>query len=129
MVNAKVIVIESSDSEARVLQALLRFLDLEPLHVRDLAELRQSPHVASQDCLAVIVGSRSAGEPTSAASATIRSLAEPSRSAILSRAAARFESARCASSADSRSARMRAAMMPPSRTTVASRSCARANRL
>jgi sigma-54 specific flagellar transcriptional regulator A len=31
-------------------------LDLEPLHVRDLAELRQSPHSASQDCIAVIIG-------------------------------------------------------------------------
>jgi sigma-54 dependent transcriptional regulator, flagellar regulatory protein len=54
--DAKVIVIEASDSEARSLQALLRFLDLEPLHVRDLAELRQSPHSGSQDCIAVIVG-------------------------------------------------------------------------
>ncbi len=42
MVEAKVIVIEPSDSEATALQALLRFLDLEPVHVRDLAELRQS---------------------------------------------------------------------------------------
>jgi sigma-54 specific flagellar transcriptional regulator A len=54
--DAKVIVIESSDSEARSLQALLRFLDLEPLHVRDLAELRQCPHGGSQDCIAVIIG-------------------------------------------------------------------------
>jgi sigma-54 dependent transcriptional regulator, flagellar regulatory protein len=54
--DARVIVIEPSDSEARVLQALLRFLDLEPLHVRDLDELRQLPHADTQDCLAVIVG-------------------------------------------------------------------------
>jgi sigma-54 specific flagellar transcriptional regulator A len=54
--DAKVIVIETSDSEARNLQALLRFLDLEPLHVRDLAELRQCPQSASQDCIAVIIG-------------------------------------------------------------------------
>jgi sigma-54 dependent transcriptional regulator, flagellar regulatory protein len=53
---AKVIVIEPSDLEARNLQTLLRFLDLEPVHVHDLAELRQSPHSSSQDCLAVIVG-------------------------------------------------------------------------
>ena len=56
MADAKVIVIEPSDLEARNLQALLRFLDLEPVHVHDLAELRQSPHGSSQDCLAVIVG-------------------------------------------------------------------------
>jgi DNA-binding NtrC family response regulator len=54
--DAKVIVIERSDSEARALQALLRFLDLEPLHVHDLAELRQLPQGESQECLAVIVG-------------------------------------------------------------------------
>jgi sigma-54 specific flagellar transcriptional regulator A len=54
--NAKVIVIEPSDSEAGTLQTLLRFLDLEPVHVHDLVELRRSPHGASQDCLAVIIG-------------------------------------------------------------------------
>jgi sigma-54 specific flagellar transcriptional regulator A len=53
--DAKVIVIEPSDSEARALQTLLRFLDLEPVHVHDLVELRQSTHGASQDCLAIIV--------------------------------------------------------------------------
>jgi sigma-54 specific flagellar transcriptional regulator A len=54
--DAKVIVIEPAETEARALQTLLRFLDLEPIHVRNLAELRQSPHGESQDCLAVIVG-------------------------------------------------------------------------
>jgi sigma-54 specific flagellar transcriptional regulator A len=53
--DSKVIVIEPSDSEARTLQALLRFLDLEPLHVRDLAALRQLSHGETQDCLAVII--------------------------------------------------------------------------
>jgi sigma-54 dependent transcriptional regulator, flagellar regulatory protein len=60
--DAKVIVIEPSDLEARNLQTLLRFLDLEPVHVRDLAELRQSPHSSSQDCLAVIVGKDTVAE-------------------------------------------------------------------
>ncbi len=55
MVDAKVIVIESVDSEARTLLTLLRFLDLEPVHVRDLAALRQSQHGGSLDCLAVII--------------------------------------------------------------------------
>lgn len=54
MVDAKVIVIEPADLEASALQALLRFLDLEPVHVRDLAELRQSAHCNTPDCLAVI---------------------------------------------------------------------------
>jgi sigma-54 specific flagellar transcriptional regulator A len=54
VVDAKVIVIEPADLEASALQALLRFLDLEPVHVRDLAELRQSAHCNTPDCLAVI---------------------------------------------------------------------------
>ena len=54
MVDAKVIVIEPADLEASALQALLRFLDLEPVHVRDLAELRQPAHCNTPDCLAVI---------------------------------------------------------------------------
>jgi hypothetical protein len=41
VLNAKVIVIEPSDSQARTLETLLRFLDLEPIHVRDLAEFRR----------------------------------------------------------------------------------------
>jgi sigma-54 dependent transcriptional regulator, flagellar regulatory protein len=54
VVEAKVIVIEPSESEATALSALLRFLDLEPLHFRDVAALRQSAHGKTQDCLAVI---------------------------------------------------------------------------
>jgi sigma-54 specific flagellar transcriptional regulator A len=54
VVEAKVIVIEPADSEANALQALLRFLDLEPVLIRDLSELRQSSHCNSAECLAVI---------------------------------------------------------------------------
>jgi sigma-54 specific flagellar transcriptional regulator A len=54
VIEAKVVVIEPSDSEAAALSALLRFLDLEPIHVRDLAELRQSTLCNMPDCLAVI---------------------------------------------------------------------------
>jgi sigma-54 specific flagellar transcriptional regulator A len=54
--DAKVIVIEASDSEARSLQTLLRFLDLEPVHVHDLAELARSPQGAAQEYLAIIAG-------------------------------------------------------------------------
>jgi sigma-54 specific flagellar transcriptional regulator A len=59
VVDAKVIVIESVDSEARTLLTLLRFLDLEPIHIRDLAALRQSQHGGSLDCLAVIISKES----------------------------------------------------------------------
>ena len=54
MVEAKVIVIEPAELEANALQALLRFLDLEPVHVRDLAELRRSAQANTPECLAVI---------------------------------------------------------------------------
>jgi sigma-54 specific flagellar transcriptional regulator A len=51
---AKVIVIEPADLEANALLALLRFLDLDPVHIRDLAELRQSAHCNTPECVAVI---------------------------------------------------------------------------
>jgi two-component system nitrogen regulation response regulator GlnG len=54
VVDAKVIVIEPSDLEATALQALLHFLDLEPVLIRDLAELRASAHCNSTEYLAVI---------------------------------------------------------------------------
>jgi sigma-54 specific flagellar transcriptional regulator A len=56
VVEAKVIVIEPTDSEGSALTTLLRFLDLEAVHVHDLAELNSSPHCNSADLLAVIVG-------------------------------------------------------------------------
>ncbi|HEV7359098.1 MAG TPA: sigma-54 dependent transcriptional regulator [Steroidobacteraceae bacterium] len=61
MVEAKVIVIEPSVLEANTLLALLRFLDLEPLHVRDLAELRQLAQASTHDCLAVIARRETVG--------------------------------------------------------------------
>jgi sigma-54 dependent transcriptional regulator, flagellar regulatory protein len=54
VVEAKVIVIEPSDLEATALQALLHFLDLEPVLIRDLAELRSSAHCNTSECIAVI---------------------------------------------------------------------------
>ena len=56
MVDAKVIVIEPSDSQARTLETLLRFLDLEPVRVHDLAEFREVGKASSHDWLALIVG-------------------------------------------------------------------------
>jgi sigma-54 specific flagellar transcriptional regulator A len=54
LLEAKVIVIEPTDSEANALEALLRFLDLEPVRVHDLAELHRRSHSDAQDCMAVI---------------------------------------------------------------------------
>jgi sigma-54 specific flagellar transcriptional regulator A len=54
VVEAKVIVIEPSESEATALQALLHFLDLESVLIRDLAELRASTHCNTSECVAVI---------------------------------------------------------------------------
>jgi sigma-54 specific flagellar transcriptional regulator A len=54
VVEAKVIVIEPADLEASALQALLHFLDLESLRIRDVAELRASVHCNSSEFLAVI---------------------------------------------------------------------------
>ena len=55
MVDAKVIVMEPSDSQARSLEALLKFLDLQPVRFHDLAELGRKTHGA-HDWLALIVG-------------------------------------------------------------------------
>jgi len=41
VLHAKVIVIEPADSQARTLETVLRFLDLEPVHVHDLTELKE----------------------------------------------------------------------------------------
>jgi sigma-54 specific flagellar transcriptional regulator A len=54
--DAKVIVIEPSDSQARNLETLLRFLDLEPIHVHDLAEFRRYNTGEPHDWLALLVG-------------------------------------------------------------------------
>ncbi len=56
MADAKVFVMEPSDPEAQALQTLLHFLDLEPVHVHDLIELRAALQGGSHGGLAVIVG-------------------------------------------------------------------------
>ena len=76
MVEAKVIVIDPADSEADALQALLRFLDLEPLHVHDLAEFQQLQPQA-QDCLAVIVRRDTVAELGPALVTQLRALRQP----------------------------------------------------
>src|SRR5579859_2724190 len=54
VVDTKVIVIEPTESEGNALAALLRFLDLEPVQVRSVAELRELTHCNTPDCLAVL---------------------------------------------------------------------------
>jgi sigma-54 dependent transcriptional regulator, flagellar regulatory protein len=56
VLDAKVIVIEPTDSEGVALTALLRFLDLEAVHVHDLAEFNSLPQRNAPELLAVIVG-------------------------------------------------------------------------
>jgi sigma-54 dependent transcriptional regulator, flagellar regulatory protein len=75
--DGKVIVIEPSLTEARTLQTLLRFLDLEPVHVHDLAEFRRSPCSTAQDCLAVIVGKDTVAAAGPELVAQLRSMPQP----------------------------------------------------
>ena len=77
MVDAKVIVIEPSDSQARSLEALLRFLDLEPLRVHDLKELSRTPDASRHDWLAVIVGAQSIETQGAQLVAQLRAMAQP----------------------------------------------------
>ncbi len=77
MVEAKVIVIEPSDLEANTLLALLRFLDLEPLHVRDLAALRQLVQCNTPDCLAVIARRETVGALGGELVAQLRAMRQP----------------------------------------------------
>ncbi|MDP9009527.1 MAG: sigma-54 dependent transcriptional regulator [Pseudomonadota bacterium] len=77
MLEAKVIVIEPTESEANALQTLLRFLDLEPIHVRNLAELRESAHCNTADCLAVIVRRETVNALGSELVAQLRGMRQP----------------------------------------------------
>jgi sigma-54 dependent transcriptional regulator, flagellar regulatory protein len=74
---AKVIVIEPADLEANALLALLRFLDLDPVHVRDLAELRQSAHCNTPECVAVIARRETVTAMGSELVTQLRSLRQP----------------------------------------------------
>ncbi|HEX4242976.1 MAG TPA: sigma-54 dependent transcriptional regulator [Steroidobacteraceae bacterium] len=76
MTDPKVIVIERSDLEARALQTLLHFLDLEPLHAHDVGELRRLAP-ASHDCLAVILGKDTVAEAGPELIAELRALPQP----------------------------------------------------
>jgi sigma-54 specific flagellar transcriptional regulator A len=75
--DAKVIVIEPSDSLARALEVLLKFLDLAPLHVHDLEELRQHLGSPSNEWLALLVGKQTVAEHGDELVALLRALPLP----------------------------------------------------
>ena len=77
MADAKVIVIEPSDSQARSLETLLRFLDLEPVHVHDLNEFRRYSDTAAHEIMALIVGKGTVGSEGHELVAHLRSMALP----------------------------------------------------
>ncbi len=77
MVDAKVIVIEPTDSQGEALATLLRFLDLEAVHVHDLAELIASPHCNCADLLAVIVGKQTMESQGAPLVAALRRMRQP----------------------------------------------------
>ena len=77
MVDAKVIVIEPSDAQARTLVTVLRFLDLEPMHVHDLAELQKYQRNSTHDWLAIIVGPETVTTQGAQLVAHLRSIAQP----------------------------------------------------
>jgi sigma-54 dependent transcriptional regulator, flagellar regulatory protein len=58
VVEAKVLVIEPTDSQAQLAEALLRFLDIEPVRVRDVRELRGEFAHPGFDWLAILVAKR-----------------------------------------------------------------------
>jgi len=74
VVDAKVIVIEPSDSHARTLMTVLGFLDLEPVHVHNLRELREYQRLCAHDWLAVLVGQETVDSQGEELLAHLRSL-------------------------------------------------------
>jgi sigma-54 specific flagellar transcriptional regulator A len=76
VVDAKVIVMEPSDSQARTLEALLKFLDLAPVRFHDLAELGRQTEGA-HDWLALIVGAETIEKEGPELVARLRALAQP----------------------------------------------------
>jgi sigma-54 dependent transcriptional regulator, flagellar regulatory protein len=72
----KVIVMEPSDSQARTLIAVLKFLDLEPCRFHDLAELGRATEGA-HDWLALIVGVETIGKEGPELVARLRAMAQP----------------------------------------------------
>jgi two-component system, NtrC family, nitrogen regulation response regulator GlnG len=76
VVDPKVIVMEPSDSQARALIALLKFLDLEPFRFHDLAELGRATE-GGHDWLALIVGAETIAKQGPELVARLRAMAQP----------------------------------------------------
>ena len=76
MIDPKVIVMESSDSQARAIEALLKFLDLEPFRFHDLTELGRATEGA-HDWLALIVGAETIAKEGAELVARLRAMAQP----------------------------------------------------
>jgi sigma-54 dependent transcriptional regulator, flagellar regulatory protein len=77
VLEAKVFVIEPTDSQGGSLANLLRFLDLEPIQIRALKELRASPHCNSPDALAVIISKETVDAYGQALVTQLRALRQP----------------------------------------------------
>ena len=77
MVAVKVIVIEPTDLQGAALSNLLRFLDLEPVHVHDVVELKSSLRCDITDHLAIVVGKDTLNQQGPAFVALLRSLSQP----------------------------------------------------
>jgi sigma-54 dependent transcriptional regulator, flagellar regulatory protein len=76
VVDAKVIVMEPSDSQARSLEALLKFLDLSPVRFHDMAELGRKTEGA-HDWLALIVGAETIFKEGQELIARLRAMSQP----------------------------------------------------
>jgi sigma-54 specific flagellar transcriptional regulator A len=68
---------EPTDSEGAALSNLLRFLDLEPVHVHDVPELKAVLRCGSADYLAVIVSKQTLGSEGPPFVAQLRTLPQP----------------------------------------------------
>ena len=77
MVDATVLVIEPADSQARLLETLLRFLDIEPVHFHDLDELRRAAPGLAFDWLAILVGKETLAAQGAAFIDYVRGLGQP----------------------------------------------------
>ena len=77
MLEAKVLVIEPSESQARILDALLRFVDIEPVHARDLDAARRGFAHAAAEWHAIIVGKETVAAHGTALVEFVRKLPQP----------------------------------------------------
>jgi len=70
-------VIEPADSQARTLETVLRFLDLEPVHVHDLTELKEYQRSGAHDWLAVIVSQETVANHGALLVSELRKITQP----------------------------------------------------